>query len=90
MQPVSPVMPGSEEIEVVLGKDQPEYVPLPAVYLEGESRPMITRWRFTEEERLHIALGHDLVFTQMTFGNPFQPVHFQVVGRNEMPLLMEG
>lgn len=89
MNPVSPVMPGSASIEVVLGKDQPEYVPLPAVYLDTPARPMVTRWRLSPEERAAVAAGGDIVLNQLTFGNPFQPVHLQVVGPDEMPLLLE-
>jgi hypothetical protein len=88
MQPVSPVMPGSEAIEVVLGKNQPEYVSLPAVYLDTEARPMITRWRLSHEERVAIAAGADIVLTQLTFGNLFQPVHIQVTEQEAMPLLL--
>lgn len=88
MMPVSPVMPGSESIEIVLGKDQPEYEPLPAVYLDTPYRPMITRWKLTEEERHLIVTGADIILTQLTCGEPFQPVHLQVVNRNDMPLLL--
>lgn len=88
MNPVSPVMPGSQFIEVVIGKDQPQYLPLPAVYLDTPSRPMITRWRFTAEERSAILTGADLVMTQLTFGHLFQPVHLQVSYADEMPVLV--
>lgn len=88
MKPVSPVLPGSEEIEIVLGKDQPEYVPLPAVYLESNMRPMVTRWRLTEEERQAVRDGADVILTQLTFHNPFQPVHLQVAYRDQMPELV--
>jgi hypothetical protein len=88
MEAVSPVMPGSASIEVVLGAGQPEYIPLPAVYLNCESLPMITRWRLSDEERVRIAKGADFVFTQLTFGMPFQPVHFQVSMPDEMPVLV--
>lgn len=87
--PVSPVMPGSESIEVVLAKDQPEYNPLPVVYLDTESRAMISRWRLTQEERLAVGFGADIILTQLTFGNPFQPVHLQVCERGEMPVVVE-
>lgn len=90
MESVSPVMPGSEEIEIVLGKDQPEYTPLPAVYLNTPSVPMITRWRLTEEERIAVSSGADIVLTQLTFGNPFSPIHLQVTAQDEMPVLLEG
>lgn len=89
MQCVSPVMPGSKEIEVILGKDQPEYTPLPAVYLDTKARPMITRWRFSAEERSAILAGADLILTQLTFDNPFQPVHLQLTYPDEMPELLE-
>jgi hypothetical protein len=88
MNAVSPVMPGSEPIEIVLGKDQPEYIPLPAVYLNAPAVPMVTRWRLTDEERAAVTEGADLVFTQLTFGMPFQPVHFQVTMPDEMPILV--
>jgi len=90
MDAISPVMPGSGPIEIVLGKDQPEYIPLPAVFLDTPTCPMISRWRFTEEERLQIAAGADVVLTQLTFRTPFRPVHLQVVGQDEMPELIEG
>jgi hypothetical protein len=89
MEPVSPVMPGSEPIEVVLGKDQPQYIPLPAVYLDTNARPMITRWRLTEEERDAIANGADIVMQQLTFRNPYQPVNLQVVFPEENPVFVQ-
>lgn len=89
MMPVSPVMPGSGPIEIVLGKDQPEYTPLPAVYLDYAERPMITRWRLSDEERKAVSEGADIVLTQLTFGKPFSPVGLQVVGQDEMPYLQE-
>ena len=89
MEPVSPVLPGSEAIEIVLGKDQPEYVPLPIVYLSGDHRPMISRWRLDMMERAQIADGADIVLTQLTWCNKFQPVHIQVCAADEMPVLLD-
>ena len=89
MTPVSPVMPGSEPIEVVLGKDQPQYAPLPAVYLDSTARPMITRWRLSDEERRAVADGADIVLQQLTFQQPFQPVNLQIVHPHECPLFVE-
>jgi hypothetical protein len=89
MTPVSPVMPGSESIEVLLGKGQDEYIPLPAVWLELKCRPMVTRWRLEPEERAAVAAGADVVLQQLTFGQPFQPVNLQIVPRDEMPVLVE-
>ena len=81
-------MPGSEEVEIALGKDQPEYVTLPAVYLSGATAPMVTRWRFTDAEREAIAAGADIVLTQLTFREPFRPVHLQVTMPDEYPALL--
>lgn len=89
MNPVSPVMPGSASIEIVLGENQPEYIPLPAVYLDTPSRPMITRWQLTEEERQLIAMGADIVLQQLTFAQRFQPVNLQVVMPNDNPVFVE-
>jgi len=89
MTPVSPVMPGSEPIEIVLGKDQPQYDPLPAVYLDTPSRPMITRWRLNDADREAIRGGADIVLQQLTFRQPFQPVNLQIVERDEAPIFVE-
>lgn len=89
MEAVSPVMPGSESIEIVLGAGQPEYDPLPTVYLDSPSRPMLSRWRLSDEERQLIADGADIVLTQLTFGRKFQPVNLQIIKPDEMPALIE-
>ena len=89
MDPVSPVMPGSEDIEIVLGRGQPEYRELPAVYLDTPSRPMITRWRLTEQERLDVMAGADVVLSQLTFQQRFQPVNLQICRRDAQPYLPE-
>ena len=89
MIPVSPVMPGSEAIELVLGKGQEAYIELPAVYLDQRDRPMITRWRLTDEERAVVAEGGDIVLTQLTWWQKFQPVHLQVVMPDDNPILLE-
>lgn len=85
MTSVSPVVPGSEICEIVLGENQPEYIPLPALYLDTPERPMITRWRFSDEERDLIAGGADLVFQQLTFGHPYQPVMFEICMPKQTP-----
>jgi hypothetical protein len=90
MQAISPVMPGSEPLEVLLKDEQEQSPPLPVVYLERPFRPMITRWRFTAEERAMVAQGADLVLQQITFRQPFQPLDLQVVPPGAMPTLLEG
>jgi hypothetical protein len=87
MTPVSPVMPGSEDIERVFGEGQPEYIGLPSVFLDQPNRPVISRWRLTEEERQAIAGGADVVLTLLTFWHPLQPVHLQVCFADQNPSL---
>lgn len=75
MDAVSPVRPGSAAVEVVLGKDQPEYLPLPAVFFDAPECPYVTRWRLSDAEREQGARWADIVLTQLTFRRGFQPVN---------------
>ena len=89
MTPASPVMPGSGPIEIVLGAGQPEYDPLPAVFLDTPARNMISRWRLSDEERSAIAAGADVLLQQLTFRHPFQPVNLQIVMPDENPVFVD-
>lgn len=67
-----PVPPDTGAPEVVLAKDQPEYLPLPAaLYQYTEHGPdalmYATRWTLTDEQRLQIAEGEDIYVTQLVF-----------------------
>jgi hypothetical protein len=85
--PVSPVYNTSlTSFEVVLGKDQPQYIQLPALAIPDlPASPMITRWRLTVAELQKIMDGADIVLTVLTFKQPFQPVHLQICGQDETP-----
>jgi hypothetical protein len=86
VNPISPSIPGFDEI--VLAKDQPQYIPLPAVPYadQHEQIRVLTRWRLTDEERAAIANGVDLWLELMTFGEPLQPVRLSV----ECPIEPKG
>jgi len=73
MKPVSPVAKGFEQLEVVFAKDQPEYLPLPALPIDDGNR-LITRWRLTMRERLLILFHGNVYLWISTFKNPLQPV----------------
>jgi hypothetical protein len=61
---------------VTFAKDQPEYLPLPAlVYPDGV---VLTEWRLTEDERQRIARGENLRLWIWTAGRPLQPVALEV------------
>ena len=82
MQPVSPVVPDichfgvSDPLrqifkEIVIAKDQPQYIPLPAII----AKPYVfTRWKLSWRERLRILFSGNLWLTVLTFGNPLQPI----------------
>jgi hypothetical protein len=73
MKPVSPVVPGLELREVVLAKDQPEYIPLPAAPVDDGHR-IVTRWKLSLAERLRILFTGNLWLSVLTLGKPFPPV----------------
>lgn len=57
---------------VVFAKDQPEYLPLPALRMQdGE---VYTCWQFTDEEWERASVKKQIYFKQLTFNNPLQPI----------------
>lgn len=76
------VAPRTGAEEVTLAEDQVEYKPLvAAVYRApeyGDAIMLLTRWRFTDEERARIAAGEDLYLGVLTSGQPLQPLAPQV------------
>lgn len=74
MDPVSPVIPGENFPEINFGANQPEYVPLPAIRLDGDEGEVITRWEPNEQERHAIASGGSVWLHIYTFGRRLQPV----------------
>jgi len=79
---VKAISPETGGREIVLAKDQPQYLPLPAA-VHDDGHRLVTRWAFTDEERAKIAAGADLYLHTYTFGHPFQPVRLHV-GREEL------
>lgn len=61
---------------VVFAKDQPEYIPLPAlVFPDGT---ILTEWQPSEEERAAIARGENIRLWIWTYGRTLQPVALDV------------
>lgn len=79
MKPISPVVQGFEEHEIVFAKDQPQYLPLPALRISDSECTVLTRWRLTWRERLRVLWTGDLYLSQMTFNKPLQPQRPDVV-----------
>lgn len=91
MNAVALQIPGHEHEEIVIARDQPEYIPLPAlsivIDLGGVAVPgILTRWRPTDEERAALANGADIWLETMTFGDPLQPIRLSV----ECPITTEA
>lgn len=76
MEAVSPVLPSSPHFhEIVLAKDQPEYLPLPVAnicYQDG-TISMISSYKLTWRERLTVLLRGRVWWEQLTFGRQLQP-----------------
>ena len=66
--------------ETTLAENQLEYVPLTVAHMtyEDGTRGILTRWKFTDEERAAIAAGADLYLGLLTFGQPMQPINIEV------------
>jgi hypothetical protein len=79
MKPVSPVIAGFEQHEVIYGAQQAEYMPLPslAIAVDGE-QGVVTRWRMTWRERLRVLFGGEIYLYVKTFGGRLQPVQLDV------------
>jgi hypothetical protein len=80
LSPVTPVFPRRAHDfvpprEVVFGKDQPQYQPLPAVIEHGL---VTTRWKLTWREKLQVALTGNLWLSLLTFNHPLQPIKLSV------------
>jgi hypothetical protein len=70
---VSPV--AFPEVNTILGKDQPEYQPLPAH--RSPEGIIVTCWRMTWWERIKALWTGQVWARQLTFGDPLQP---QILG----------
>lgn len=72
MIPITPIVPGFDLPYVVYAKDQPEYIPLPA--LRDDDGTILTRWKLSWKERLQVLFGGSLWLTILTHNHPLQPV----------------
>jgi hypothetical protein len=78
MKPISPVLDGYQDKEVIFAKNQKEYLPLPALILKDPGKPVLSRWKLDDEERQRIAAGADILMTQYIFEDLYHPVQMEV------------
>lgn len=74
MKPVSPVIPGIDEIKIA--EHQEEYETLPAIVTSDGY--VISRWRLSWRERLVVLFEGNIYLSCLTFGRPVQPVILEV------------
>lgn len=73
------------EQTVVIAKDQPEYLPLPAHRFAGDPQGRIACcWQLTWRERLGILFSGKLWHQVLTFNQPLQP-QLLTVEKPDMP-----
>jgi hypothetical protein len=61
------------ERNIVLAKDQPEYLPLPAHITTSQEHLLTCCWQLTWRERLRVLFGGVVWHQIMTFGQQLQP-----------------
>lgn len=59
---------------IVIGKDQPQYEPLPAMDLGGPTGEKIICFELTDEEIETLKKTKRLYYSQWTFGQSFHPM----------------
>jgi hypothetical protein len=59
---------------VVFGMGQPQYQPLPALFVEDAEGTVITCWGISDEELETIVKTRRIYFKQLTFNHPLQPI----------------
>jgi hypothetical protein len=65
-----------KEQNVVYAKDQPEYMPLPAlVFQDGE---VMTCWKLSWKELLKVVFTRKIYLSVQTFRRPLQPLYMTV------------
>lgn len=66
------------EQNIVIAKDQPEYIPLPANVNVIESGRVVTCWQMSLAERIKALLTGKVWLSQLTFNMPLQPVRLDI------------
>lgn len=91
MKPLSPVAYDPETrwgvSEITFAKDQPEYIPLPA--LKFQDGLVVTRWGLSFWERIQILLGGSVYLGLLTYNHPLQPIKMSTSVQDVVGLMAE-
>lgn len=71
--PASPIVPGLDLPERIIGQNQPGFTPLPSWQRDGV---VLTRWRLSWRERFQVLFGGNLWVWTKVYGRPLQ--EFQI------------
>lgn len=75
MNPAEPPRPPEgDQVRVVMGEGQPDYLPLPSHRGPGPFHAVSTWWQPNEDERGILAAGGLVRLVLLTFGDPLQPI----------------
>ena len=91
MKPLSPVAYDPETrwsvSELTFAKDQPQYIPLPA--LKFQDGLVVTRWGLSFWERVNILFGGSVYLGLLTYNNPLQPIRISTSVEEVVGLMPE-
>ena len=73
---------------VVFAKDQPEYLPLPALRIDGPEGYVISCWKMTFKERIMALITGRVWLSLMSFNKPLTP-SMMAIDHKELFLLPE-
>ncbi len=68
---------------IVFAENQPEYLPLPALRIEGNEGHVISCWKMTFKERIKVLFTGVIWLDLMSFNRPLTP-SFMAVNRKEV------
>lgn len=92
MKPISPVADDPETrwgvSELTFAKDQPEYIPLPA--LKFSDGLVVTRWKLSFWERISALLEGSVYLGILTYNRPLQPIRMSTSVQEVVGLMPEG
>jgi hypothetical protein len=91
MKPISPVAYDPETrwgvSEIVFAKEQPQYIPLPA--LKFEDGLVVTRWSLSLWERIQVLFGGSVYLGLLTNNKPLQPIKMSTSVQEVVGLMPE-
>lgn len=63
---------------VVFAKDQPEYLPLPALKIDSPNGEVVTCWKMSFKERIKVLFTGKVWMSLMMFDKPLTPSYLSV------------